>query len=85
LAWFPLVQERPLNGGTQHRDDHSRHGTTLLILDVSIDMPAVVLSLAAWGGCWPVPCWPVLGDLLVLLPWRDPLVCWAAGWLATTG
>jgi hypothetical protein len=49
LAWFPLVQERPLNGGTEHRDDHSRHGTTLLILDVSIDMPAVVLSLKARG------------------------------------
>ncbi len=49
MAWFPLVQERPLNGGTEHRDHHSRHGTTLLILDVSIDMPAVVLSLKARG------------------------------------
>jgi DNA-binding response OmpR family regulator len=87
LTWFPLLQERPLNGGIGHRDEHSRHGTTLLILDVSMDMPAVVLSLKA-RGLRPIMM-PLVEDGKELVArWRPQAVVLQAGlpdWLQLLG
>jgi DNA-binding response OmpR family regulator len=84
LAWFPLIQEESRSDRAARDGGQPRIGTTLLILDESFDMSAVVLALKA-RGLRPVMM-PLAEDATELVSrWQPQAVILQAGladWLA---